>query len=45
MYAQMTCADSTVGYDVTCTFSWKRLPGTSEGMSTQLPSTSNFQPW
>ena len=45
MYVHTMPADSTTGYDVVCTVSLNWLSGAFEGMPTQLPSTSNFQPW
>ena len=45
MYVHTMPADSTTGYDVVCTVSMNWLSGSLEGMPTQLPSTSNFQPW
>src|SRR5215216_3339808 len=35
---------SRAGYDLVLCFSRSAAPGASEGMSTTLPSTSNFQP-
>ena len=45
MYAQTMPLRSTILYALIFTLSLKLLSAGSEGMSTQSPFTSNFQPW
>src|SRR5712691_6066394 len=45
MKTQSMPALSSTGYDVSFTFSLYASPSVQLGISTQLPSTSNFQPW
>ncbi len=44
-YAQIIPPPSQVGYDAIVTFVLNSESGGSDGMSTQTPLRSNFQPW
>ena len=45
MYAQINSPASFTGYALILTLSLKLLSAGSDGMSTQAPLVSNFQPW